>query len=110
MTDTMINKVSSKTSPAAPDGEVSLASGTHVGMRMWRDERPHDKAAVRRDYETVGFVISGKAELTIGKQTIQLEPGDSWLVPSGAEHAYKILETFTAVEATSPPAHRRGKR
>jgi quercetin dioxygenase-like cupin family protein len=35
---------------------------------------------------------------------ILLEPGDSWLVPKGAVHTYKILEPFTAVEATSPPA------
>jgi len=35
---------------------------------------------------------------------ILLNPGDSWIVPRGAEHSYKILETFTAVEATTPPA------
>jgi quercetin dioxygenase-like cupin family protein len=37
-------------------------------------------------------------------QMVKLEPGASWLVPAGAEHSYRILETFTAVEATSPPA------
>jgi hypothetical protein len=26
------------------------------------------------------------------------------VVPKGARHSYRILETFTAVEATSPPA------
>jgi mannose-6-phosphate isomerase-like protein (cupin superfamily) len=35
---------------------------------------------------------------------VTLAPGDSYLVPAGAEHTYRILETFTAVEATSPPA------
>jgi quercetin dioxygenase-like cupin family protein len=36
---------------------------------------------------------------------ILLEPGDSWLVPKGATHTYKILgPSFTAVEVTSPPA------
>jgi quercetin dioxygenase-like cupin family protein len=38
-----------------------------------------------------------------------LEAGDSWLVPAGAEHAYRILDEFTAVEATSPPAHVHGR-
>ncbi|MDY7021100.1 MAG: cupin domain-containing protein, partial [Cyanobacteriota bacterium] len=33
-----------------------------------------------------------------------LEPGDSWLVPESARHTYKIIEPFTAVEVTSPPA------
>ncbi len=41
---------------------------------------------------------------------MRLEPGDSWLVPAGAEHTYRILETFTAVEATSPPAWCAGAR
>jgi quercetin dioxygenase-like cupin family protein len=38
-------------------------------------------------------------------QTLLLNPGDSWTVPKNASHTYKILERFTAVEATSPPAH-----
>ena len=35
---------------------------------------------------------------------VVLEKGDSWTVPKGASHTYNIVETFTAVEATSPPA------
>ncbi len=102
MTDT--TKVSSGSAPAGPDGQVRLAAGRQVAMRMWRDEEPHDKAPSRREYETVGFVISGRADLTVEGRTIRLEPGDSWVVPRGAEHAYRIRETFTAIEATAPPA------
>jgi uncharacterized cupin superfamily protein len=40
---------------------------------------------------------------------VLLEKGDSWVVPKGAQHTYKILETFTAVEATSPPAEVHGR-
>ncbi|MFM5979962.1 MAG: cupin domain-containing protein, partial [Sphaerospermopsis kisseleviana] len=35
---------------------------------------------------------------------ILLEKGSSWVVPKGAIHSYRILQPFTAVEATSPPA------
>jgi quercetin dioxygenase-like cupin family protein len=38
-----------------------------------------------------------------------LEPGDSWVVPKGASHSYRILEPFTAVEATCPPAAVHGR-
>ena len=62
-----------------------------------------------RDYETVGYVISGRAELDLEGQTVRLEPGDSWLVPAGARHTYRILEPFTAVEATAPPAQVHGR-
>jgi quercetin dioxygenase-like cupin family protein len=54
-------------------------------------------------------VTAGRAELLLEGQKILLEPGDSWLVPKGASHAYNILETFTAVEATSPPAEVHGR-
>jgi quercetin dioxygenase-like cupin family protein len=52
----------------------------------------------------VGYVIKGKAELHLEGQTLILNAGDSYAVPKNASHTYKILETFTAVEATSPPA------
>ncbi|MFC5555116.1 cupin domain-containing protein [Methylobacterium iners] len=101
----MATKISSRTASEGPHGEVSLAAGDKVAMRMWRDEpATDDKPSASRPYETVGYVISGRAELTLSGETVTLEPGDSWLVPSGAEHTYKIVEAFTAVEATAPPA------
>ena len=54
-------------------------------------------------------MIGGKAELELEGQMVRLEPGDSWLVPKGAEHRYRILERFTAVEATSPPSQVHGR-
>jgi quercetin dioxygenase-like cupin family protein len=109
MTDTTVKKVSGASSPKGGMGQVYLASGKRVSMRLWRDEEPQAKGAVRRDYETVGYVIAGRAELTIEGQTIRLEPGGSWLIPAGAEHSYRIIEVFTAVEATAPPAQVHGR-
>ena len=109
MTDTTVKKISSGASPLGAMGQVYLASGKRVSMRLWRKEKPHEKEAVRRDYETVGYVIGGRAELAIEGQTVKLEPGDSWLVPAGAEHSYRIIEPFTAVEATAPPAEIHGR-
>lgn len=56
-----------------------------VLLRLWRNEKPQKKPATRRDYETVGYVLAGEAELVVEGQTVRLEPGDSWLVPAGAE-------------------------
>src|SRR4051794_34364103 len=99
MTDTSVTKVKSSFSPHGPGGQKYLASGVHLGMRLWEKEPPGKaKAATRRDYETVGYVLSGRAELHIEGQMVVLEPGDSWVVPRDAEHSYKVLETFTAVE------------
>ena len=109
--DTTVIKADSAHSPENEDRMRYLASGTSLAMRMWVDERPGEKAgeATRRDYETVGYVVDGRAELHLEGQVITLEPGNSWVVPRGAEHSYRILEPFTAVEATHPPFHVHGR-
>lgn len=110
MSDTTITKVDSRHSPKGKDGEKYLASGKHVSMRLWENEQPADaKPSAARAYETVGYVLSGRAELHLAGQMVLLEPGNSWVVPAGAEHTYKILESFSAVEATSPPAQVHGR-
>lgn len=110
MSDATIKKVSASTSPTGELGQRYLVSGKGVSMRLWEEEPSGGaKAPSRRDYETVGYVIGGRAELDLEGQTIRLEPGDAWLVPKGAEHVYRVLERFTAVEATSPPAQVHGR-
>jgi quercetin dioxygenase-like cupin family protein len=107
--DSTVKRGTGGAAPKGDLGQVYLAAGEHVSMRLWNNEPPQAKETVRRDYETVGYVISGRAELTIEQQIIQLEPGDSWLVPANSSHSYRILEKFTAVEATAPPAQVQGR-
>lgn len=100
-----VDKVNEKAAPQGEMGQRYLASGESVSMRLWENEQPGEpKPEAAREYETVGYVVSGRAELRLGGETIPLAPGDSWTVPKGASHTYNILEPFTAVEATSPPA------
>lgn len=110
MADTTVIKVHSQESPRGEMGQKYLASGKSISMRLWENEQPDQpKEPTARDYETVGFVIGGSAELHLEGQMIRLEAGDSWVVPRGASHTYKILEAFTAVEATHPPAQVHGR-
>lgn len=108
--DKTLKKVSAKSSPRGEMGQKYLADGKSVSMRLWDGrETGENKPEERRDYETVGYVIEGRAELHLEGQMVLLESGDSWVVPKGASHTYKILEPFTAVEATSPPAEVSGR-
>ncbi len=110
MGDTTVIKVQSKHSPKGAMGQKYLAVGKNISMRLWEDEQPGEpKPPTQRDYETVGYVIKGRAELHLEGQMVLLEAGDSWVVPKGASHAYHILEPFTAVEATYPPAEVHGR-
>jgi quercetin dioxygenase-like cupin family protein len=106
MINTTITKVDSAFSPVGLMGQHYLASGVRAAMRLWRDEEPGlPSSHTRRDYEVIGFVLKGRARLEIEGQVMLLNAGDSYVVPRGALHKYTILETFSAVEATSPPAH-----
>ena len=91
-------------------GQLYLAGGSQVAMRMWDEEPTADRKPVTsREYETVGYVLEGRAILVVDNQSLELHPGDSWVVPAGSEHTYEILERFKAIEATSPPAHEDGR-
>lgn len=110
MPDTTVKKVNVARAPEGEMGQTYLVSGRRVSMRFWQSEpKGAEKLPSRRDYETVGYVIGGRAELHLEGQKVILEPGDSWLVPPDAEHSYAILERFTAIEATAPPAQVHGR-
>ena len=105
-----VDKVRGEQASRGEMGQRYLASGEAVSMRLWENEQPGEaKPEARREYETVGYVLAGRAELRLEGEEIPLSPGDSWTVPKGALHTYRILEPFTAVEATSPPAEERGR-
>ncbi len=110
MADTTVTKVDSKHSPTGKLGQKYLATGKSMAMRLWDESGGSGKEeAVSRDYETIGYVIEGAAELEIEGQTVKLTAGDSWVVPKGASHTYRVGGRFKAVEATHPPAHVHGR-
>lgn len=110
MADTTVQKVDSRHSPRGKQGQKYLVSGKSMAMRLWEEMDPGDGDQMHaRPYETVGYVLSGRAELHVEGSMVLLEPGNSWVVPEGAQHRYKILEPFTAVEATHPPYQVHGR-
>ena len=108
--DTTIKKVEAASSPRGEMGQKYLVAGKRLSMRLWIDEPGGKlKTPTTRDYETVGYVISGSARLDVEGQTLNLNAGDSWLVPAGAMHQYTVIQPFTAIEATAPPAEVHGR-
>lgn len=95
----------SGTSNSQSDSQL-LLSGQELSMWLWQATPTKEvdaKRYVSQDYEVMGYVISGQAELYVDGKTISLGPGDSWVVPTGALHAYSILEPLTAVRTSHPP-------
>jgi quercetin dioxygenase-like cupin family protein len=50
-------------------------------MRLWEEQPGEVQLESQRDYETVGYVIKGRAELHLEEQTVVLDTGHSWVVP-----------------------------
>jgi mannose-6-phosphate isomerase-like protein (cupin superfamily) len=105
-----VDKITVHSASTGEMGQRYLASGSRVALRMWSGQPTSSgKPEASREYETVGYVISGRARLVTGDETLDLGPGDSWVVPAGVEHTYEIVEELTALEATSPPAREAGR-
>ncbi|MDV6375867.1 cupin domain-containing protein [Deinococcus arenicola] len=98
-------KVSRDETKHGKDGQHHLVAGQHGSMRLWHNEAPSDtddKQPHANDYETLGYVISGAVELKMNGQTLTLTEGDSYCVPQGVQHTYRVTQTLTAVEVTTP--------
>jgi hypothetical protein len=60
--DTTVKKVESGYSPRGDMGQKYLVAGKRVSMRLWvREPGGKLKAPSKREYETMGYVISGSA-------------------------------------------------
>ena len=54
------------------------------------------------DNESTGVVLSGKLEMRIGHERVELAPGDVWVHPRGIRHETRALRRTTAVEIHTP--------
>jgi len=54
------------------------------------------------EHESIGYVISGRLEMTIGDRTYMLGPGDAWHHAIGVHHSTRALEDTYAIETHSP--------
>lgn len=53
-------------------------------------------------HEQTGYLVSGRMILSIGNDSYEVVPGDSWNIPGGIQHSAEILEDSVAIEVFSP--------
>lgn len=63
------------------------------GSSLPRHDHPH---------EQTGYLVKGRMRLSIGAETLEVTPGDSWNIPGGMAHGAEVLEDSVAVEVFSP--------
>ncbi len=77
-------------------GERTLLAQFEIEMNSRIPEHHHP-------YEQIGYLVSGRLQLTIGTETRTAEAGDSWCVPADTPHAALALLPCVAIEVFSPP-------
>ncbi|WP_416798773.1 cupin domain-containing protein [Ciceribacter azotifigens] len=48
------------------------------------------------------YVKSGRFAFTVGEETFEIGPGDSFVIPANAVHGCKALETGTLIDTFTP--------
>ena len=89
--------------PAAPGiRRKTLCHGEATLLTEFRLDAGHALPMHEHPHEQTGYLVSGHIALTIGDETHDVTPGDSWCITSGVEHGAQVLQDSVAVEVFSP--------
>ena len=80
----------------------TLVHGDKTLFTEFRMNKGSEVPSHNHPHEQTGYLISGRIRLVIGKETFEVEPGDSWCIPGHVEHYGEILADALAVEVFSP--------
>lgn len=70
---------------------IGADEGPHFAMRRFRMEPGGSMPMHTNTVEHEQFVLRGRAEVVIGTQGFEVEPGSVLLIPAGLPHAYRAL-------------------
>jgi quercetin dioxygenase-like cupin family protein len=54
------------------------------------------------DHEQITFIVSGRARVTIGNDVTELQAGDVYAIPGGADHSIEALVDLRVVDVFTP--------
>ena len=66
---------------------------------------PGEETLHFHEYEQLGYVLSGKVQITIDDNTKILGPNEGYRIPSNVKHGFRVLsdEALEYIEIFSPP-------
>ena len=80
----------------------TLVYGERTLFAEFRLEKGSKLPRHRHPHEQTGYLVGGQIRLFIGEETFEVEPGDSWCIPSDVEHGGEIIADSIAIEVFSP--------
>ena len=96
---------------ASPDGYAlavpgiqlkTLCHGERTLLAEFRLAAAARLPAHAHPHEQTGYLVSGHLALTIGEETYDVTPGDSWCILSGVMHEAEAIADSLAIEVFSP--------
>ena len=79
------------------------AIGEHMMVTLMTFKEGQEVGTHSHPHEQAGYCIQGRFVLTTDGASTMIEPDDSYVIPSGMLHGYRVLEDALAVEVFSPP-------
>lgn len=76
-------------------GEKSIV--TKMNYVVGNYASPH-----KHPHEQSGYVITGKYQLIIEGTEYELNSGDSYSIPSNAEHSFRVIESGEVIDVFTP--------
>ena len=80
----------------------TLVHGKNTLMTEFRLEQGAKLPRHSHPHEQTGYLVSGQMELTIGSETMTINPGDSWCIAGEMEHEAIVNIDTIAIEVFSP--------
>jgi quercetin dioxygenase-like cupin family protein len=80
----------------------TLVHGKHTLMTEFRLKKGAVLPRHSHLHEQTGYLVFGHMTLSIGGEEAELRPGDSWNIPSHAEHGAMVHEDSVAIEVFHP--------
>jgi len=89
-------------SPLAGIEQKTLVYGDKTLMTEFLLQKGSILPVHAHPHEQTGYLVKGRIRLSIGDETHEAQPGDSWCIPGGVEHGAHIIEESVALEVFSP--------
>ena len=89
----------------AVHGDVTvkpLMGGEHMVMLEIRYAAGSGSPMHVHRHESLCYIVSGRAEATVGEESFTLGPGDVCRHPEGVPHGIDAIEDTTVIEVKSP--------
>jgi len=80
----------------------TLTFGDKTLLSEFKIEQGNSLPKHHHTCEQTGYLVSGSMLLTIGDESFEVSPGDSWAIPSDIVHSTAAVEDSIIVEVFSP--------